>query len=390
MAGNRRLKVLTVTDSLLPFGGAERLAAKLTVGLDPGRFERILCATRPTSGVLVDEVIASGVRFVELQRRSRMHVAAWRPLVALLRSERVDVVHAHQFGSNVWGSLLARLTGVPVVVAHDHNWSFEGEPLRRLLDRELIARFADVFVAVSASARRRMVEVEGIDPSLVRVIPNGIAALQPTSGRDIRAELGIPPDAHVVGTVTVLRPEKALHVLIRAAELLAREVAGLHVVIVGIGPEQRALQELVRELRLEASVRFLGHRNDVPDLLEAFDVAVSCSDFEGAPLAVIEYMAAAKPVVATRVGGIPELIEDGTHGVLVERRDPPGLARAIAALLRDRRRGAQLGAQALERQRREFDIGGQIRRIEDLYEALFLATERARRVRSAAPATRPP
>jgi glycosyltransferase involved in cell wall biosynthesis len=387
--GNRRLKVLTVTDSLPSIGGAERLAAKLTAGLDPGRFERILCATRPTSGALVEEVVASGVRFVELQRRSRVHVAAWRPLVALLRSERVDVVHAHQFGSNVWGSLLARSTGVPVVVAHDHNWSFEGEPLRRLLDRELIARFADVFVAVSTSARRRMVELEGIDPRIVRVIPNGIAPLQPTSGREIRGELGIPPDAPVVGTVTVLRPEKALHVLIRAAELLAREFAGLHVVIVGIGPEQTALQALVRELRLEASVRFVGHRSDVPDLLEAFDVAVSCSDFEGAPLAVIEYMAAAKPIVATRVGGTPELIEDGRHGVLVERRDPPELARAIAALLHDRRRGAELGAQARERQQREFDIGGQIQRIEDLYEALFLATERARRERSTAPATRP-
>jgi glycosyltransferase involved in cell wall biosynthesis len=378
MARPRRLKVLTLTDSLAAIGGAERLAAKLTMGLDAGRFERIVCATRPTAGPLVDEVVAAGVRLLELQRRSRLDVGAWRPLIELVRRERIDVIHAHQFGSNVWGSVLAGLTGVPVVVAHDHNWSFEGEPLRRLLDRELVARLADVIVVVSADARRRMVEVEGIDPSRVRVIRNGIPPLRPTTGHDLRAELGIPPGVPLIGTVTVLRPEKALDVLIRAAAVLREEFPTLNVVIVGAGPERGPLEGLVRELRLEASVKLLGRRDDVPDLLEAFDVAVSCSDFEGAPLAVIEYMAAAKPVVATRVGGLPELIADGEDGVLVEPRDPAGLAAAIAGLLRDRGRAARLGARARERQRREFDIGGQIRRIEDLYTALFLASDRAR------------
>lgn len=378
----RRLKVLTLTDALPAVGGAERVAAKLTIGLDPARFVRMLCATRPTSGALADEVVAAGVTLVELRRRSRLAVSAWRPLVDLLRYERVDVLHAHQFGSNVWGSVLARLTGVPVRIAHEHNWSFEGEPLRKVLDRELVARCADVFLTVSTEARRRIVEVEGIEPGIVRVIPNGIPPLPAASGRDVRAELGLSPETPVIGTVSVLRPEKALHVLISAAELLGAEFPGLAVVIAGAGPDTERLRRLVKDRQLEATVKLLGRRDDVPDLLEAFDVAVSCSDFEGSPLAVLEYMAAAKPVVATRVGGIPELIQDRVHGLLVERRDPPGLARAVTALLRDRRLGARLGARARERQRREFDIAVQIRRIEDLYESLFLATDRAREERA--------
>ena len=234
-------------------------------------------------------------------------------------------------------------------------------------------------IAVSPKDRRRMIEVEGIDPNVVRYIPNGIPPLEPANGSDVRAELGIPPDAPVVGSVSVLRAQKALDVLIDASEILAREFPRLRVLVAGHGPLREGLEAHIRERGLAGIVTLLGRRRDVPALLAAFDVAVNSSDFEGTPLAVLEYMAAGKAIVATRVGGVPDLIEHGTHGLLVDRRDPAALARATAELLRNPTLRAELGENARSRQRREFHIDVTVRQVEELYEALYSASRRGRR-----------
>ena len=379
---SRKLRVLTLTDSVRALGGAERLAVRVTTNLDPSRFERMLCLTRHSAEpTLLPELREAAVELLLLDRETKADVLAWRQLVSLVRRRHVDVIHAHQFGSNVWGTVLGRLAGVPVVVAHEHTWSFEGQPLRRFLDREVVSRYADAFIAVSKEDRRKMLEVERVDASRVRVIPNGIPPF-PTQSADVRAEvraeLGIPEDAPVIGTVSVLRPQKALSVLIRAAALLATEFRDLHVLIVGDGPERDVLPALIRERGLEETVRLLGVRSDVPRILAALDLTVLSSDYEGSPLAVMEYMAAGKPVVATRVGGLPDMVEDGVEGLLVERRSPQELAGAVAALLRDPARRDEMGARARERQRRDFDFGAMVRRVETLYEGLFAATDRAR------------
>ena len=121
---------------------------------------------------------------------------------------------------------------------------------------------------------------------------------------------------------------------------------------------------------------FLGIRRDVPALLAALDIAVLSSDYEGSPLSVMEYMAAKKPVVSTRVGGVPELVEDGVHGLLVEPRDPTALAEAVTRLLRDPDEASRMGANGRERQQREFSLDAMVGRIEDLYEERWLASGR--------------
>ena len=250
--------------------------------------------------------------------------------------------------------------------------------MRRFLDRELIARSSDAFVAVSREDRRRMIEVERIPPGAITFVPNGIDPLPPGDGERVRRELGIEPGTPVVGAVAVLRPQKALDVLVRAVAALRPAFPALRVLIAGEGPERAALEALAAELGVSGNVTLLGHRSDVPDLLAALDFAVSSSSFEGSPLALMEYMDAALPVVATRVGGVPDLIEDGVHGLLVEAGDPDALARAMGELLRDpagRARWARAGA---ERRRSEFDLDGTVRRLERLYEELFAARGGAR------------
>ena len=368
---------MTLVDRL-GTGGAERLAIQTTTRLDPERFDRTLCASRRFTTAVSQEHVAralaelegAGVRVLELQRSSAKQVWAWRPLYQFLRRERIDVLHAHKFGSNLWGTLIGRMARVPVVVAHEHTWSFEGQPLRRFADREVIARGTSAFIAVSREDRRRMIEIEGIDPEDVMFLPNGIPAPPPPTGADVRAELGIPADAPVIGTVSVLRPQKALDVLLRASRKLVDEFPALRVLIAGAGDRFYALEELTKELGLEDNVMFLGVRTDVPDVLAALDIAVSTSDFEGSPLSTMEYMEAARPIVATRVGGVPDLIDDGVHGRLVERQDPDGFAAAVAELLRDPARAAEMGRRAQERRRAEFDIDVMVKRLEDLYTEL--------------------
>jgi glycosyltransferase involved in cell wall biosynthesis len=377
----RRLRVLQLTDRVGTHGGAERLTMQIAERLDPARFESFVCATRfsreererPTVADAVQQLEAAGVTFLGLDRSSKYDLAAWHPLYRLLRRQRIDVVHAHKFGANVWGVVMGRLARVPVVVTHEHGWAFEGEPLKVFLDRELIARGGTVHVAVSRADEERMSSIERIKPKDTIFVPNGISPLPPPSGKDVRAELGIAVDAPLVGTMGSLRYPKAIDNLVRAADPLRRLVPGVKVLIAGDGPDRPAIEQLMDELDLHDTVLLLGLRSDVPDLLAALDVAVCPSDSEGSPLSIMEYMDAGLPVVSTNVGGVPDLVDHGVHGLLVPRRDPEALAGAMAELLGDRPRAAEMGRRGRERRAREFDIDVMVRNIEDLYSSLYVA-----------------
>jgi glycosyltransferase involved in cell wall biosynthesis len=378
--------VVVMVDSLEDPGGGERLAVENAALLDPSRFEVTFCLTRwrpqaggtePTDSSLA-RLEAAGVRVVRIQR-SRFAVWAWRPLFQILRRRRIDVVHSHLFGSNVWGVVLGKLARVPIVVAHEHIWSYEGKPLRRFLDRHLIARFSSAFVAVSEDGRRLMVEREGVDPDDVVVIPNGIKPREHGDGARVRSELEISPDAFVVGSVGNLRSQKAFEVLIEAASLLRPRLGpGFRVLIAGEGPERARLRELIAARQLEGVVTLLGARADVPDLLDAFDVAVCCSDFEGSPLSVMEYMQAGLPVVGTSIGGLDGLVIDDENGILVPVQDPAALAAALARLEADPALRSSLGARGEELCRQNWRLEVWIGRVEELYLGLLEALRPAR------------
>ena len=367
------------------FGGAERVAFELVKGLDAERFRRYLCIThaRPPERLAANEsellaLEGSGVEVLRLERRSLLSNLAWWRLYRLLRRESIDILHAHMPRASVPGTILGRLARVPVIVSHEHTWDFQGQPLRRFLDRNVLARGGDLMLAVSEWDRRNMIEKEHIPPEAVRVIPNGIAP-PVRQGTDLRAELGVAPGTALIGAVGRLYPQKSYKDLIAAMALLKRESARpIRCVIVGHGPEREALQALIDELGLGEEMRLIGRRQDIPDVIAALDVAVLSSSFEGLPLAMIEYMAGAAPIVATSVGGVPELIQDGVHGLLVRPGEPAEIAAAIERLLEDRVLASALGRAAQERQRANYDQDVVLRRLEDLYFEL-LATSRSSR-----------
>lgn len=369
-------------DSIESVGGAESFAVDLVTALDQERFRPTLCVSRWDPDRPRDEILSrlddAGVEFLGLPRVSRIDLRPWPRLIAEMRRSGTAVLHSHKLGSNIWGSMLGPLARVPVFVAHEHTWSFEGNPMRKLIDRHLIARSADAFVAVSERDRERMRTIEKIPEEKLRFIPNGIPEQrQPDPRRSVRAELGIPAESPVVGVVATLRPQKALEVLIEATIQLKSVVPDVKVLIAGGEWRDGLMDDLRRHaerLGVGEEVIFLGTRHDIPEVISTFDVAALSSDYEGSPIAILEYMAQAKPVVSTRVGGVPDIVVDGETGILVEPRDPRALAAAIASLLADPMRRRDMGQAGRHRRRELFSIEQTAKRVGDLYDELLEAS----------------
>ena len=374
----RPLRVLTVArDAGSTDGGAEVLIQEVVKRLSRERFQPYLCVTHapePAYRELVEremaELRATGVNVLELGRESSRELRPWGRLLRLMREERVDIVHAHMPRASVPSTVLARLARVPIFIAHEHGSVLEGRSVRTFLHRNVVGRTADVILAVSDWDRRNLVENERMPASRIRVLRNGITPAVPAGDWDGEGAL-TPPDARVIGAVGRLYAVKGYDDLLRAMARLHERAADVHCVIVGEGPERQRLQALIEELGLQACVRLVGFREDARDLLRRFDVAVMPSHSEGAPLAMMEYMAAEVPIVATRVGGIPEMVREGRDALLVDACAPEDLAAAIGRLLDDRGLAGRLAASAAARQRAEYDLSVTVARLEALYLELW-------------------
>lgn len=369
-ASPRRLRVLFLIDSLIEDGGAERIAIGLATHLPKARFDVWVCSTRSAEVSAMQTLQRAGVKHVNLGRSSKWDLYRLGALITLVRRERFDVLHAHKFGSNLWGTLIGRVCRVPVVLAHEHTWSYEGNPIRKWLDGLVIGRLATRFIAVSSLDAQRMVSIEHVPPEKVVLLPNGYMPRPSLPDDNFRQELGIDARTPLIAAVTVLRPQKAISVLLEAHARVLEEMPEARLVLAGGGAERSALETRTKQLGLQDRVHFLGYRSDVDSILRASDIAAMSSDYEGTPVVSFECMANRTPLVATAVGGLPDVIEHGRTGLLVPPRDPQALADAILSLLRDPARREQMGTDAAKRLP-EFTIGSSIERLSALYEALI-------------------
>ena len=363
----RRIRVLMLVDSLYQ-AGAERMVVGLATHLPREQFQVTVCTTRRFGpSPLADEIHSAGIEWLGLDRRSRFDLLPFAKLASYLRRNEVDVIHSHMLGSNVWGTLIGRMCRVPVLIAHEHGWSYEGNRFRRLIDGRVIGRLSSAFIAGSNADRERMIQLEKVPSEKAIVIPG---AYIPRRDRhrddDLRTQLGIPAGAPVVGTMQLLRPEKALEVLVEAFSILTGSLPGAHMIIAGDGACRPALEQAASTLGVAERVHFLGMRQDLEDVLSAFDVAAISSDNEGTSLFALECMVHGVPLVSTDVGGPREFLKDGVSVLLVPRRDPRALAAALQSVLRRPERGREL-AQAAQRKSAEFTID----RIVPLYEELY-------------------
>jgi L-malate glycosyltransferase len=318
----------------LGLGGAEQVVIRLAAGLDRARFEPLICCLdRP--GPFAPQAEEAGVEVVSLDKRGPLDArAAWR-LARLFRSRRVDVVHTHLWGASLWGRAAAIGARVPVIVTTEHNVDAWKKRHHLALDRAL-APATTHLVAVSEQVRE-FYEARGVGRGRFRVVHNGVdtsAVPRRARGPEFLA-LGLGEDDPVVGLVGRLVPAKAPEVFLRALALAASRVPGLRGLLVGDGPLRPEMEREARRLGLEGRVVFAGVRHDVPRLLAGLDALLFSSLREGLSMAMLEAMAAGVPVVATDVGGTPELITHGVTGLLVSPGRPERLAEALVSLLVD-------------------------------------------------------
>jgi glycosyltransferase involved in cell wall biosynthesis len=383
------LRVATLVDHLVA-GGAERAAVDIAARLGDD-VRSVLITSRLTPAALdaprtaptVAELAAAGVEVVAPGRTGTLKAWEWRPVVALLRRGGFDVLHSHSWGSNFWGPALARAAGVPVHVAHDQS-PFAGRAAgtvsrrERLVNPWITGRFSDAIVVPSAWAGGQLVAHERVPRRLIRVIPNGAPEVRRIRGRDeVRAELGLDRGDVVVAVAAMLRPEKAHDVAVAALARLQADRPGLKLLLLGAGPTgdeagtRPALEEQARQLGIADRLVFAGRRSDVVDLVAAADVALLPSARENLPLAVLEYMESGTPVVATTVGGVPELVQDGVHALLVAPGDAAAMAAAIARVLDDPAAAAVRAVAARERRRSLFTWEKAARMTRALYAELL-------------------
>lgn len=356
---------LTVVLDLTFVGGVEVLLLELFRRFDPAVVApRLVCLRE--AGPLAAEFRAAGFAVDVLPRSAPLDPRRVTRLAAELRRDRTDVVlvaHHHRAALTV-GRLAARLAGVPsVVAAHDMDLTSVG---RRVLPRHVVETLflSDALVLLAQSQGRYLRAEEGVGRYPWRrvpevVIPNGIALPPAPTAADrarARALLGLAADDVVIGSVARLSPQKAHHVLLAAVARLAPAHPGLRLVVVGGGPREAELRGIADRAGIADRVRWTGVRRDVPALLPAFDVVALSSVHEGAPVVVLEAMAAGVPVVATDCGALSDMVTDGEEGAIVPVGDVEALAGRIGALAADPGLRARQGAAARVRAEQEAGI----------------------------------
>ncbi len=370
------MRILYLIDFATSTGGAERFAIGLATHLPRERFEPWVCSTRGGDDSARDALAEAGIPYVDLGRgKTKWGLHRLGGLARLINRERFDILHAHKFGSNLWGSLIGTACRVPVIVAHEHSWSYEGDPVRAWLDGRVIGRLATRFVAVSRLDAQRMAAHERVPPNKIVVIPTGYVPSGERPGSDFRAELGLTPRTPLIATAARCDPEKRLDLLLEAHGRVLASIPDAHLAIAGNGKCRPELAQRARNLGLDGSVHFLGQRGDVDSILRAADVAALSSDREGSPLIMFECMATNTPLVATAVGGLPEIVQDQQTGVLVPRRDPAALADGLVSLLADPGRRTKMAA-AAHAQLSQFTIDATAARFAALYDTLVQSVVR--------------
>jgi L-malate glycosyltransferase len=363
----RRINVLYVIWSL-QMGGAERVVAGLARGLDRTRFRPLVCCLN-FKGRLAEELEAEEIPVFALDKKPKLDPLVLLRLVRLMRRERVDVVHTHLWTSSLWGRLAALLAGVPVRVVTEHNIDTWRRGPHFLADR-LLARFTHHFIFVSREVEVFYQQRLGLAPSRGRVVLNGVdvAALQArVDAAAVRARMGLPRDAVVAGVVGRLEERKGHRHFLEAMKTLVAEDPRLRGLVVGEGRERAALETQRIESGLDGRMSVIGYWPSLAEALAAIDVFVLPSLMEGHPLAILEAMAAGKPVVATRVGGNPEAVQDGETGLLVPPGDPDALGQAITTLVRDPDRARAMGQEGRRRVERLFSLEASIRANQEVY-----------------------
>jgi len=379
----RPCKVLWLIKGL-GVGGAERLLAASVPYLDRSRFDYEIAYFLPQKTAFVEHFTSHGIPVFCIDSRNLLDPRIISRLTRLLKEREVRILDIHLPYPGVIGRIAGRQAGVQTIVYTEHSLSVQ----RRLTGFRFVSFLANILTyglndLIVTVSRDTYNDVRRFNfwRTPVQLVYNGIdlesLTARPRDRVAARRALRIPENHKIVGHVANLAPKKKQDDLLRAASIVLAHYPEVTFVMVGRGPLLDRLQHFARTLGIERNVRFLGFVEDVYQVVDTFDIFALSSLHEGLPTVAIEAMALGKPVVATRVGGTPEVVTDGVDGFLTAPRNPDELAERLVKLLRDDQLRHAMGERAIAKAHERFDIRRRVREMEGIYEGLVSGRETA-------------
>ena len=344
----------------LEIGGTEIQLLELLKKLDRRKYNPIVCSIKE-KGIVADDIEKTDIRVESLSIRNRFNLLALPRLVKILRRERIDILHTFLFWANILGRFTGRIARVPIIISSEECINLRKKKIAILIDR-LTSRWADRIVVISKAIKNTLVERERISPEKIEVIYNGID-LNSFKTEDKKEEDSIPK----VGIVGRLHPDKGHRYFLKAAAQIVKKEPRVEFLIVGNGPLRKELGALSNKLGLSGKVIFAGERRDILKIISSLDILVLSSLEEGLGNVLLEAMATGKPVIATKVGGVPEVVLDGETGILVPPRNPEALAQVTLKLLTNRALAKRMGQAGRRRVEKYFTIDRMVKETEKVY-----------------------
>ncbi len=369
----KRLKVLHLTKSEGLYG-AERVILNLLAHFGAERFDVRLATfveDRDPHRELLEEAARRGIKTTAIRCRKRLDAQTWRELLRLLKANEIDVLHCHEIKSRFYGLLAAKQLKLPIV-ATNHNWIRKNFLVSVFESWDAFAlRFFDRVIAVSEEVRQLMLKL-GVPAQAMSVVANGIAGRELNHRRNgelnLRERWGIASHERVVGAVGRLSVEKGAKYFLEAAKIVLAKEPNVRFLLVGDGPQARVLKEYAQTLGIERHVIFTGFQPEVAAFYALMEIFALTSLREGTPMALLEAMAAGVPVVATNVGGVPQIVRHRDNGMLAPAQEAPKIAEALTHLLRHREEAARLAMNAQRTIHEKYSAAAMARRYENIYD----------------------
>jgi glycosyltransferase involved in cell wall biosynthesis/predicted ATP-grasp superfamily ATP-dependent carboligase len=375
-----KIKLFILADTLeaycgSPIGGAEKQILTFCQKIDRNKFD-LTVGCLCDQGRLLDEIAKYGINTM---RFGLKRVYDFKGILQgiwfsrFLKKENIDIVMTYHFGADIWGSVFAKLGGIPIILSNRRDAGFWRKPIHNIAYR-LISRWVNKIIVVSSAVKKMAMEQENVSSDKVELIYNGIdlSKYAVTVDKDSKIEeLRLPSQAIIIGCVGNIRPIKGHTHLIEASRRVVDLFPNAHFLFIGKDKAKGSISREIAHFGLNKNIHLLGIRNDIPELLAICDICVLPSLSEGFSNALLEYMVAGKPIVATDAGGNPDLIQDRINGLLAKKADSGDLAEKIIYLLENRGEAICLASKAKEDAKDKFSIDIMVKKYENLFERLL-------------------
>ena len=370
-----KITVLFLIDVLQELGGAEKNLTQIVFGLNPDKYNTIICCLK--GGRVYEELKQKNINVINLNLQKIYTFDALLKgikLIRIIKRNKVKIMVTYFDSSDFFGSIIGKISGVRLLISSRRDVGFNLEK-RHIWAYRIINRLFDKIIAVSENVKEKIINREKADPKKVITIYNGVD-ISDSNGFDsekIKKSLGLDSNNFIITMLANLTPVKGHKYLLAAASEVIKRNNLVKFLLIGTGKDgfKQELQDLTYKLGIENDVVFAGFRSDISEILSIADITVLSSTTEGFSNAILEYMAAGKPVVATDVGGNRELIIDGKTGFLIPPNNPSALAEAIVKLLNNVNLRSKMGTEGRVRIKDYFSKEKMIKNIDSLFENLL-------------------